>query len=246
MPRAVRVVDRVLARTPSSPRAARRRQATMRHEHAEMANRVRRCRAARVSSVGSPSRRWSYANILERQSRLVVCCYAPRSSRWAGTRMSAAVSSSSERLALRRDRRGAPRRARSWRAPARADSPFDGKWKQGPLREEYTVQQWLPGCGPAPVIGEDRRRRDRQHPRGRRRALVHRRRPRVQARTNATTRSRRSRATPTRATRPVGRGGRAARRRRVRSAPRAHADARRPRRATRTSTSSRPAATRSR
>ena len=36
---------------------------------------------------------------------------------------------------------------------ARADSPFDGKWKQGPLHEEYTVQQWLPGCGPAPVTG---------------------------------------------------------------------------------------------
>ena len=39
---------------------------------------------------------------------------------------------------------GAPR-------SARADGPFDGKWKQGPLREDYTVQQWLPGCGPAPV-----------------------------------------------------------------------------------------------
>jgi hypothetical protein len=25
-----------------------------------------------------------------------------------------------------------------------------GKWKQGPLREDFTVQQWLPGCGPAP------------------------------------------------------------------------------------------------
>ncbi len=36
---------------------------------------------------------------------------------------------------------------------ARADSPFDGKWKQGALHEEYTVQQWLPGCGPAPVSG---------------------------------------------------------------------------------------------
>jgi hypothetical protein len=34
-----------------------------------------------------------------------------------------------------------------------ADSPFDGKWKQGALHEEYTVQQWLPGCGPAPVSG---------------------------------------------------------------------------------------------
>ncbi|HEY1956505.1 MAG TPA: zinc ribbon domain-containing protein [Polyangiaceae bacterium] len=34
---------------------------------------------------------------------------------------------------------------------AHADSPFDGQWKQSPLKEEYTVQQWLPGCGPAPV-----------------------------------------------------------------------------------------------
>lgn len=32
---------------------------------------------------------------------------------------------------------------------ARAD--LDGQWKQGPLREQYTVQQWLPGCGPPPV-----------------------------------------------------------------------------------------------
>ncbi len=38
-------------------------------------------------------------------------------------------------------------------AVARAESPFDGKWKQGALHEEYTVQQWLPGCGPAPVSG---------------------------------------------------------------------------------------------
>ena len=29
---------------------------------------------------------------------------------------------------------------------------FDGKWREGPLREDYTVQQWSPtGCGPAPV-----------------------------------------------------------------------------------------------
>jgi hypothetical protein len=38
---------------------------------------------------------------------------------------------------------------------ARADAPassFDGKWREGPLREDYTVQQWSPtGCGPAPV-----------------------------------------------------------------------------------------------
>ncbi len=38
-------------------------------------------------------------------------------------------------------------------AAAPGDAPFDGKWKQGPLQEEYTVQQWLPGCGPAPVSG---------------------------------------------------------------------------------------------
>jgi hypothetical protein len=39
--------------------------------------------------------------------------------------------------------------ARAW-----ADAPsLEGKWKQGPLREEYQVQQWLNGCGPAPVTG---------------------------------------------------------------------------------------------
>jgi hypothetical protein len=38
-------------------------------------------------------------------------------------------------------------------APAAGDAPFDGKWRQGPLREDFTVQQWLPGCGPAPVSG---------------------------------------------------------------------------------------------
>jgi hypothetical protein len=37
--------------------------------------------------------------------------------------------------------------------PARAEPTFDGKWKQGALREDYTVQQWLPGCGPPPVSG---------------------------------------------------------------------------------------------
>ncbi len=38
--------------------------------------------------------------------------------------------------------------------PARADTPdFSGKWKQGALREDFTVQQWLPGCGPAPTSG---------------------------------------------------------------------------------------------
>jgi hypothetical protein len=38
---------------------------------------------------------------------------------------------------------------------ARAEGPlsFEGGWKQGALHEEYTVQQWLPGCGPAPVTG---------------------------------------------------------------------------------------------
>lgn len=39
-----------------------------------------------------------------------------------------------------------------WSRTARADAPFDGKWKQGALREDYTVQQWSPtGCGPAPI-----------------------------------------------------------------------------------------------
>lgn len=37
----------------------------------------------------------------------------------------------------------------TWTTNARAD--FDGQWKQSPLREQYTVQQWLPGCGPPPV-----------------------------------------------------------------------------------------------
>src|ERR1700722_8711987 len=27
---------------------------------------------------------------------------------------------------------------------AHADSPLDGKWTQGPLKEEFTVQKWLP------------------------------------------------------------------------------------------------------
>jgi hypothetical protein len=34
---------------------------------------------------------------------------------------------------------------------ARADLALDGTWKQGPLKEEYTVQKWLSECGPAPV-----------------------------------------------------------------------------------------------
>jgi hypothetical protein len=38
--------------------------------------------------------------------------------------------------------------------PARADAPFDGKWREGPLREDFTVPQWTPkACGPAPVSG---------------------------------------------------------------------------------------------
>jgi hypothetical protein len=37
---------------------------------------------------------------------------------------------------------------------ARADLQLDGRWRQGPLREDYTVQQWLPnGCGPTPQTG---------------------------------------------------------------------------------------------
>jgi hypothetical protein len=38
--------------------------------------------------------------------------------------------------------------------PARADLQLDGRWRQGPLREDFTVQQWLPnGCGPTPQTG---------------------------------------------------------------------------------------------
>ncbi len=37
---------------------------------------------------------------------------------------------------------------------ASADLQLDGRWRQGALREEYTVQQWLPnGCGPTPQTG---------------------------------------------------------------------------------------------
>jgi len=36
--------------------------------------------------------------------------------------------------------------------PARADLQLDGRWRQGALREDFTVQQWLPnGCGPTPT-----------------------------------------------------------------------------------------------
>jgi hypothetical protein len=33
---------------------------------------------------------------------------------------------------------------------ARAELRFDGKWKQTALREDFTVQNWLSGCGPPP------------------------------------------------------------------------------------------------
>lgn len=36
---------------------------------------------------------------------------------------------------------------------AHADATLDGTWRQGPLKEEYTVQKWLSECGPAPVSG---------------------------------------------------------------------------------------------
>ncbi len=37
---------------------------------------------------------------------------------------------------------------------ASADPPaVGGQYKQGPLREDYTVQKWLSECGPAPVSG---------------------------------------------------------------------------------------------
>jgi hypothetical protein len=37
---------------------------------------------------------------------------------------------------------------------ARADLQLDGRWRQGALREEFTVQQWLAeGCGPTPATG---------------------------------------------------------------------------------------------
>ena len=39
-------------------------------------------------------------------------------------------------------------------SPARADLQVDGRWRQGALREDFTVQQWLPnGCGPTPQTG---------------------------------------------------------------------------------------------
>lgn len=39
-----------------------------------------------------------------------------------------------------------------WENAARADLQVDGRWKQGPVREEWTVQQWLPDkCGPVPT-----------------------------------------------------------------------------------------------
>lgn len=33
---------------------------------------------------------------------------------------------------------------------ANADLQVDGRWRQSALSEEFTVQQWLPGCGPEP------------------------------------------------------------------------------------------------
>ncbi|MBX3188034.1 MAG: hypothetical protein KF819_13515 [Labilithrix sp.] len=41
--------------------------------------------------------------------------------------------------------------ALAWSAPASADLQLDGRWRQSALREDFTVQQWLPnGCGPTP------------------------------------------------------------------------------------------------
>lgn len=37
--------------------------------------------------------------------------------------------------------------------PARAELKVDGRWRQTALREDFTVQQWLNGCGPAPQSG---------------------------------------------------------------------------------------------
>lgn len=34
--------------------------------------------------------------------------------------------------------------------PVRAEPHFDGRWKQGPLSETFTVQTWLNACGDAP------------------------------------------------------------------------------------------------
>ncbi len=35
-------------------------------------------------------------------------------------------------------------------SPARAELRLDGRWKQSALREDFTVQQWLPACGEEP------------------------------------------------------------------------------------------------
>ena len=40
-----------------------------------------------------------------------------------------------------------------WEKRALADGPFDGKWSMSPMSESFTVQQWVAGCGPAPVNG---------------------------------------------------------------------------------------------
>ena len=50
---------------------------------------------------------------------------------------------------------------------ARADSPFEGKWVQGPMKEEYTVLKWQKECESPPVervVG--RRRFDQRVRRG--------------------------------------------------------------------------------
>lgn len=36
---------------------------------------------------------------------------------------------------------------------APGNTSLAGKWRQGPLKEDFTVQQWIGGCGPAPVSG---------------------------------------------------------------------------------------------
>ncbi|WP_146649528.1 Ig-like domain-containing protein [Labilithrix luteola] len=38
----------------------------------------------------------------------------------------------------------------TWAGTANADLQVDGRWRQSALSEEFTVQQWLPGCGPEP------------------------------------------------------------------------------------------------
>jgi hypothetical protein len=40
-----------------------------------------------------------------------------------------------------------------WPGVARADSPFEGKWTQGPLKEDYHIIQWDKACEAQPVGG---------------------------------------------------------------------------------------------